>query len=195
MPCAEVVAVVALRRIAGGRTEIPEVSAGVPPAVGPSGRVVFVIPDDRIRDGLHRLDAPRGIVGLFERGSPSAFVLLVPEREDRGEGSSDQLGAGIHLMAAGGRPDASVEARVDRVARDVASGCDHRVTGRGRWLECDEADDECGHRDGGHREEGPAEPHDYPLYRERLPRATTSPTTQLVDPGGLEPPTSWLPAM
>src|SRR5437870_6834167 len=78
MPCAEVVAVIALRRIAGGRTEIPEVSAGVPPAVGPSGRVVFVIPDDRIRDGLHRLDAPRRIVGLFERGSPSTSVSLVP---------------------------------------------------------------------------------------------------------------------
>src|SRR5439155_13527929 len=66
MPCAEVVAVVALRRIAGGRTEIPEVSTGVAPAVGASGRVVLVIPDDRIRDGLHRVDAPRGIVRLLE---------------------------------------------------------------------------------------------------------------------------------
>src|SRR5439155_16883259 len=100
MPCADVVAVVALRRIARGGTEIPEVPARVLAAVRTARRIVFVIADDRVRDRLHGIDAPRGIVRLLERSSPSAFVLFVPEGEDRGEGSTDQLGAGVHLVAA-----------------------------------------------------------------------------------------------
>src|SRR5205814_3519915 len=117
------------------RTEIPEVPAGVPSAIDAARGVVFVVAVDRVRDRLHGIDAPRRIVRLLERGSPTAFVSFVAEGEDRREGSSDKLGAGIHLVAVGGRPDASVEPRVDRVARDVTSGCDHRVAGRGRRSE------------------------------------------------------------
>ena len=187
VPWADVVAVVALRRITGGGTEIPEVAARAHPAVGPARRVVFVIADGRVGDRLHGIDTPRGIVGLLERGSPSAFVLFVPEGEDRGEGSSDQLGAGIHLMAAGGRPDASVEPRVDRIARDVAGGRDHWVAGRRRRLERDETDDDGGHRDGSHREERPTKRHVDPLYREPLPRAITSPLSSWWTQGDSNP--------
>src|SRR6266576_4709177 len=71
VPCADVVAVVALRRVAGGGTEIPEVPARVPPAVGAAGCVVLVIADHWVGDRLHGRDAPRGIVGLHERGRSS----------------------------------------------------------------------------------------------------------------------------
>src|SRR6266480_6637315 len=135
VPCSYLIAVVALRRIAGGGTEVAEVPARVLPAVGAARGVVFVIADDRVGDRLDGRDAPRGVVGLLERGSPSALVLLVTEREDRGEGSSDEFSAGVHLVAAGGGPDASMEARVDRIARDVPRGCDHRIVGRGCGLD------------------------------------------------------------
>src|SRR6266550_9500437 len=57
VPCADVVAVVPLRRVAGGGTEIPEVPARVPPALGAAGCVVLVIAHSRVGDLLHGRDA------------------------------------------------------------------------------------------------------------------------------------------
>src|SRR6266576_2930810 len=100
VPCGDVVAVIPLRRIAGGGTEIPEVPARVLPAVGAAGGVVLVIPDDWVGDRLHGRNAPRGIVGLHESGCSSALVLLIAEREDGSEASGGQLGSRVLLMTA-----------------------------------------------------------------------------------------------
>ena len=100
MPRADVVAVIALRRIAGGGTEVPEVPARVRPAVGAAGRVVLVVPDRGVRDRLHR--SPRRIVGLGERSRTSTLVLLVPEREHRCVTSGGQLSPGVLLVTSRG---------------------------------------------------------------------------------------------
>src|SRR6266576_5116020 len=130
VPRGDVVAVVPLRRVAGGGTEIPEVPARVVPAVGAAGGVVFVIAHSRVGDRLHGRDAPRGIVGLHERGCSSALVLLVAEREDRSEASGGQLGSRVLLMAAGVGPVPTVETGILRVTRDVTRGCDYWNAGR-----------------------------------------------------------------
>ncbi len=95
VPLAEVVAVVALRGIAGRRAEVVEVAAGV-------RRAVLVVADDRARARLEA--APGRAVAVGELPGRAVFVGVVAEREDRPVDVLEQvrgLGGGTERLAVG----------------------------------------------------------------------------------------------
>src|SRR5918997_2809087 len=116
MPSSQIVGVVALLRIAGGRAEVIEVS-------GSLRRVVFVVahagPD------TVSVAAPGGIVALRKLGGSTGLVGVVAQGVDGARDVVEQLGRGLvarasavcyiprsdqHRIADGGRCSRQVEA-------------------------------------------------------------------------------------
>src|SRR5207249_5063639 len=85
VPGAEVVAVVALRRIAGGGAEVAEVPRG-------AGCLVIALPRGRLRAGL--VPAPGRVVALVLRRR-AAVISVVAGREDGPWDPVEQVGGGV----------------------------------------------------------------------------------------------------
>src|SRR5439155_1008491 len=86
VPSAEVVAVVALRRIAGGGAEVAEVPRG-------AGRLVIALARSGLRAGL--VPAPARVVALLVLGKRAAVIGVVAGREDGPWDPVEQVGGGV----------------------------------------------------------------------------------------------------
>jgi hypothetical protein len=116
VPRAEVEGVVALARVAGGRSEVGVVAAR-------ARRLVFVIPGRGRGDGLQL--SPREVVGVLELAQGAALVLLVSEREHAVGCDVDKELSRCRLLACARGGFCA------RPARDVAGG-GHDGIGCGR---------------------------------------------------------------
>ena len=93
MPAAQLIAVVALRGLPGGRSEVAEVAAG------PTGQVVVVA---RGRAGAALVAAPGRVIAVGELAGRAGVVDIVAEGGDGAGQPVEQLGGG--LIATGGTP-------------------------------------------------------------------------------------------
>src|SRR5437879_10611070 len=102
VPVAQVVAVVALRRIARGRTEVAEIAGG-------PGRAVLVVAGDR--PGARLVPAPGGGVAV---GAPVAGPARMPalaRQKKRATGHNELASARGHRIAGGVHRTASADKR------------------------------------------------------------------------------------
>ena len=115
VPAPEVVAVVALRRIAGGLAEVVVVPRG-------AGRAVVVVPGNGSRD---RLDpSPGGVVRRSEVGAGAVLVLDVAECQHGGVAGADEHVRRRALTARKASSPTVMERAVGGIAGDVSGRCD-----------------------------------------------------------------------
>ena len=135
VPAPDVVGVVALGRVAGGRAEVGEVAGRVRGGRAVRAlrilrlRVVLVVAGDGMDD--RRVHPPPGErVGGLERPQAAALVLVVAQRQHTRQRRADEQIRGLERRAPVRRAVAAMESAGGRVAGDVAGSGDHRVAGR-----------------------------------------------------------------
>src|SRR5256886_5146533 len=110
VPGAEIVAVIGLGRVAGGRAEVAEIASRG------AARVVFVI--TRRRVGARFVAAPRGVVAVREVIGRAAGIGVVTQREHRSGNRVEQVRGGVVVGAVAARDVAGPDQR--HGARDRA---------------------------------------------------------------------------